>query len=124
MTASTARSRGQLGTDESEHRARARKTYADNRMARARKAGPAPEAAEYAAPIVEVDVGDGWGPARNGRQRCRCCKGEGIDRRPGPGAGICCLNCLGEGYRWQDPPAENPAAAPARRKPGRPRKGT
>jgi len=39
-----------------------------------------------------------WGPAdASGRRACLPCGGEGIDRRPGPGAGRCCLNCGGEG---------------------------
>ncbi len=48
------------------------------------------DAAELATPA--------WGkPSPDGVRRCLPCGGEGIDRRPGPGAGACCLNCLGLG---------------------------
>jgi hypothetical protein len=49
------------------------------------------------------DISDGWTPPdATGRQTCIPCDGEGVDSRPGEGAGRCCLNCEGEGYRWPD----------------------
>jgi hypothetical protein len=39
-----------------------------------------------------------WGKRlASGKRRCLPCGGTGIDNRPGPGAGIACLNCWTEG---------------------------
>jgi len=66
-------------------------------------APPPPPPVELPLDLPEVEEGDeeGWSkPDADGRQTCVPCRGEGIDRRPGEGAGACCLNCDGEGYRW------------------------
>jgi hypothetical protein len=64
-------------------------------------APPSPAVETPELPEVEEGDEEGWSkPDTDGRQTCVPCRGEGIDRRPGEGAGACCLNCDGEGYRW------------------------
>lgn len=100
-TPADAPSRSQMGSHANPRSAKARKTHAANRIGKLRKAMTVSPAEEVSPALLDDGIGDddGWGPVRRGRQACRPCKGEGIDRRPGPGAGICCLNCEGEGSR-------------------------
>jgi len=80
------------------------------RNARARRRAEEAERLAATTPAAEDAVEDdlpaeddaeGWTPPdSDGRQTCIPCDGEGIDNRPGPGAGNCCLHCEGEGYRW------------------------
>lgn len=44
-------------------------------------------------------IGDAWSdPDEEGKQTCKVCNGEGIDRREGGSS--CCLHCDGEGVRY------------------------
>lgn len=100
-----------------------RRNLTHRRIERA-NADAAPPIAEAPEPDEPEDPVVAWSPAdADGRQTCLPCGGEGIDNRPGEGAGRCCLHCDGEGYRWPDaeaPPAAPPPAVPAPRPPGPP----
>lgn len=86
--------------DEDENPAAAAQRRArDQRRIEEAHAVPAEPAEDL--PEAPEDEADGWGPPdADGRQTCVPCNGEGVDNRPGDGAGRCCLNCDGEGYRW------------------------